>query len=125
MKTKKTTVTSTRPVAVNLSQWSLALKARKAVIPADRDTAGLAAAMEPGLEDQEDSSCLEDQPPPVVQLGIVGWQTHDEASAVGFILLVPDVAMVGFGKGFDDRQAETCSLRRPGGWCISAVELGE
>ena len=54
-----------------------------------------------------------------------GWHTHDEAPAFGFILPVPGVAMVGFGKGFDDRQAQTCSLRRPSGWRISAVELGE
>src|SRR5450631_4367107 len=33
--------------------------------------------------------------------------------------------MVGFGKGFDDRQAQTCSLHRPSGWRINSVELGE
>ena len=60
-----------------------------------------------------------------VQLGIVGWQTHGEARAFGFISLVAGVAMVGFGKGFDDRQAQTCSLRRPSGWRITSVELGE
>ena len=54
-----------------------------------------------------------------------GWQTHDEAPALGFIRLIPDIAMFGFSKAFDDRQAQTCSLRRPSGWRISAVELGE
>ena len=60
-----------------------------------------------------------------VQLSNSGWQTHDEAPAVGFILLVPDVAMVGFGKGFDDRQAQTYPLLRPSGRHNTAVELGE
>src|SRR5665648_320047 len=61
----------------------------------------------------------------LVLRGNSGWQTHDEAPTVGFILLVAGVAMVGFGKAFDDRQAETCSLRRPSGWRISPAELGE
>jgi hypothetical protein len=60
-----------------------------------------------------------------IQLGIVGWQAHKEAPAFRFILLVAGLAMVGFGKGFDDRQAQTCSLPRPGGWRISSGELGE
>jgi hypothetical protein len=54
-----------------------------------------------------------------------GWQTHDEAPAGALILLIPGVAVVGFGKAFDDRQAQNCSLRRPSGRRNAAVELGE
>ena len=60
-----------------------------------------------------------------IQLGSSGGQTHDEAPAFGFISLVTGIAVVGLGKGFDDRQAQTCSLRRPSSRRVTAVELGE